>query len=77
MNIIVTRINNLDLPIIFSLENFPLLQQGGQPVEFWNRCEDPFDVRYKNSNTFNEFWISDQRTYIQPRTILLKVAYKL
>lgn len=61
-------------------------QIGGASL-FYNKEDNPwsfeidvkniFDVRYKNSNDFSEFWIRDQRIYIQPRTVLLKVSYKL
>ncbi|WP_233357623.1 TonB-dependent receptor [Haloflavibacter putidus] len=36
-----------------------------------------FDVRYKNENSFNQFLVSDTNIFIQPRTILFKLSYKL
>ena len=36
-----------------------------------------FDVRFKNTNSFDQFIISDRRIFIQPRTALLKISYKL
>lgn len=61
--------------------------QLGNASLFYNRENNPwsfeidvknlFDVHYRNSNTFNEFLITDQRIYIQPRTFLFKVEYKI
>lgn len=61
--------------------------QIGNASMFYNKEDNPwsfeidvkniFDVRYRNSNSFSEFLITDQRIFIQPRTILLKVGYKL
>ncbi len=60
--------------------------QIGNASLFYNKEDNPwsfeidvknvFDVRYRNSNSFSEFLITDQRIYIQPRTILFKVGYK-
>ena len=36
-----------------------------------------FDVNFKNSNSFNQFIINDTRVFIQPRTLLFKILYKL
>lgn len=36
-----------------------------------------FDVLYKKNNSFNQFYVFDQNIYIQPRTILFTIAYKL
>jgi len=36
-----------------------------------------FDVNFKNENSFNQFIINDTRIFIQPRTILFKISYKL
>lgn len=35
-----------------------------------------FDVRFKNENTFNQFFVSDTNLFIQPRTILFILSYK-
>lgn len=61
--------------------------QIGNASLFYNKEDNPwsfeidvknvFDVHYRNSNSFSEFLITDQRIYIQPRTLLLMVAYKL
>lgn len=39
--------------------------------------QNVFDVRYRNSNSFSQFLVTDQNIYIQPRTVMLKVVYKL
>lgn len=39
--------------------------------------ENVFDVRYENTSSFGEFIISDQKIFIQPRTILFTVSYKI
>lgn len=61
--------------------------QIGNASLFYNKEDNPwsfeidvkniFNVHYRNSNTFNEFLITDQRIYIQPRTFLFKAAYKI
>lgn len=61
--------------------------QIGNASLFYNKEDNPwsfeidvknvFDINYRNSNSFSEFLITDQRIYIQPRSLLLKVGYKL
>ncbi|QSS97345.1 TonB-dependent receptor [Psychroflexus sp. ALD_RP9] len=36
-----------------------------------------FDVDFKRENSVNEFIVSDRRIFLQPRTILFKLIYKL
>ncbi|MBB4118476.1 hypothetical protein GGR32_000750 [Mesonia hippocampi] len=36
-----------------------------------------FDVDYKNENTIDQFMITDRNIYLQPRTVLFKLSYKL
>ena len=40
-------------------------------------AQNIFDVRYRNSNSFSQFLVTDQNIFIQPRTVMLKVMYKL
>ena len=62
----------------FQLGNVSLFyNKEDNPWSFEIDVKNVFDVHYRNSNTFNEFLITDQRIYVQPRTILLKVGYKL
>ncbi len=53
---------------------------------FYNREDSPwgfeveannlFDVNFKKENSFNQFIINDNKTFIQPRTLLFKISYK-
>lgn len=61
-------------------------QIGGASLSYWKEdslwsfklsVENLFDVRYKNENSFNQFLVSDRNIFIQPRTVLFKIAYKL
>ena len=36
-----------------------------------------FDIKFRTTSSFSQFLISEERTYIQPRTIVFKVSYKL
>ncbi len=36
-----------------------------------------FDVKFQNSAMFNQFMVSESKTYLQPRTIILRAIYKL
>jgi len=36
-----------------------------------------FDIGFRRTNSINEFMVSDNRTFIQPRIALLKVSYQL
>ena len=61
--------------------------QIGNASLFYNKEDSPwgfevdvnniFDIRYKNSNSFSQFIINDQRVFLQPRTALFKISYKL
>lgn len=54
---------------------------------FYNKEDSPwgfeidinnvFDVRYKRNNTVDDFVLTDRRIFIQPRTALLKISYKI
>lgn len=47
------------------------------PWGFEINATNIFDVRFKQQNSFNSFIISDDKTYIMPRIIMFKIAYKL
>ncbi len=47
------------------------------PWGFEMDIDNIFDVQYKNENSFNQFLVSDTNIFIQPRTILFKLSYKL
>lgn len=61
--------------------------QIGNTSLFYNKEDSPwgfeidvnniFDVRFKNANSFSQFIVIDQRIFIQPRTALFKISYKL
>ncbi|MCH7524571.1 MAG: hypothetical protein IIC74_06070, partial [Bacteroidetes bacterium] len=36
-----------------------------------------FNTTFKEQNSFNSFLISDTKTFILPRIIMFKIAYKL
>ncbi|WP_223266342.1 carboxypeptidase-like regulatory domain-containing protein [Gelidibacter gilvus] len=47
------------------------------PWGFEINATNLFDMRFKQQNSFNSFLISDSKTFIMPRIIMFKVAYKL
>jgi hypothetical protein len=47
------------------------------PWGFEVDVDNIFDVSFKNNNSFNQFIVNDTRIFIQPRTLLFKVSYKL
>ncbi|RLD60549.1 MAG: hypothetical protein DRI95_15355 [Bacteroidetes bacterium] len=61
--------------------------QIGNASLFYNKEDSPwgfeieinnaFDVSFRNENSFNQFIINDSKTFIQPRTIVFKISYKL
>jgi hypothetical protein len=61
--------------------------QIGKASLYYNKEDSPwgfevdvnniFDTHYKSTNSFIEYIIADQRIFIQPRTILFKISYKL
>lgn len=55
--------------LFYQLEN--------SPWGFEINATNLFNTRFKQQNSFNSFLISDIKTYILPRIIMFKVAYKL
>lgn len=47
------------------------------PWGFEINATNLFNTRFKQQNSFNSFLISDSKTYILPRIVMFKVAYKL
>jgi hypothetical protein len=47
------------------------------PWGFEVNATNIFDVRFRQSNTFNAFIISDYRTFVLPRIMMFKVSYNL
>ncbi len=63
---------------IFQIGDFSLLYTKESSLwQFGLILNNAFDVRFKNQNSFDQFIVSDINTFIQPRTILFKVVYKL
>ncbi|MBA81124.1 MULTISPECIES: TonB-dependent receptor [unclassified Leeuwenhoekiella] len=52
-------------------------QKEGSAWGFELEAQNIFDIPFKAGNSFSQFLITDQRTFIQPRTLLFKVTYKL
>lgn len=65
----------------FQLNQF----QVGNASLYYNKDDSPwgfeidldnmFNISYKNRNSFNQFMISEQRIFLQPRTTLFKISY--
>lgn len=47
------------------------------PWGFEIDVDNLFDIQYKNENSLNQFIVTDRNIYLQPRTILFKLSYKL
>lgn len=47
------------------------------PWGFEVNATNIFDVRFRQSNSFNAFVVSDNRTFILPRIVIFKLSYKL
>lgn len=52
-------------------------QKENSPWAFEVAASNLFDVKFKQSNSFNDFLIQDTKTFILPRILLFKVIYKL
>lgn len=52
-------------------------QKEDSPWGFEFSAANIFNNKLKNSNSFSSYVVSDTKTYILPRTLLFKVAYKL
>lgn len=52
-------------------------QKEDSPWGFEVSVSNLFDVSFKQQNSFSSFLISDSKTFILPRIIIFKVAYKL
>jgi len=46
------------------------------PWSFELSAINVFDIDLRNQNSINQFLISDTRTFLQPRILLLKLGYK-
>jgi len=60
----------------FEIGNASLFyQKEDSPWGFGVDVTNLFDVNFRNTNSVNEFVISDQRIFIQPRIIMFKLSY--
>ncbi|TYA74415.1 carboxypeptidase-like regulatory domain-containing protein [Seonamhaeicola marinus] len=63
---------------VFDIANVSLFyQKEDSPWGFEVNATNIFDIKFKQQNTFNNFIISDSKTFILPRIIMFKIAYKL
>ncbi|MEM0931253.1 MAG: hypothetical protein AAGJ12_02225, partial [Bacteroidota bacterium] len=61
----------------FEISNISLFyQKEDSPwgVEF--SVTNIFDTKFKRQNSFSDFLVSDQTTFIVPRIVMLKMSYK-
>lgn len=61
----------------FSLANLSLLY--AQEDSLWTiklAIDNIFNTAFKRENSFNQFFVNDSRTFIQPLTAILSVSYK-
>jgi hemolysin activation/secretion protein len=65
---------------------FNRFEIGGASLEYWKEdtawrfelgVQNLFDVQFKQQNSVNNFLASDRSVFIQPRTIVFSVIYKL
>lgn len=62
----------------FNLGNLSLYyNKEDSPWGFELAVDNIFDVQYKGENAFNQFLVTDRNIYVQPRTALFKLTYKL
>jgi len=62
----------------FNLANTSLFyQKEDSPWGFGISATNMFNTQFRRENSFSDFLISDQTTFIIPRILLFKVAYKL
>lgn len=47
------------------------------PWGFEINATNLFDIKFRQNNSFSDFLISDNRTFVMPRIIMFKIAYKL
>ena len=67
-----------DTANIFEIANASLFyQKENSSWGFEIEATNLFDTGFKRSNSFTDFLISDQTTFIMPRIVLFKVSYKL
>lgn len=69
---------NQNITNTFDTANASLFyQKEDSPWGFEINASNIFDVRFRQSNSFNAFVVSDNRTFILPRIVMFKLSYKL
>lgn len=62
----------------YELANSSLLyQKEDSPWTFKIIAKNLFDIKFKQSNSFSDYLISDTKTYIMPRVFMFSLQYKL
>jgi hypothetical protein len=70
--------NNVKQSNFYDIANTSLFyQKKNKPFGFELSINNLFDIKKKNSYSFSDYMISEQATYILPRSILFTVSYKL
>lgn len=73
----VFRNKNTNTKNTFDNANMSLFyQKEDNPWSFEISVTNVFDTNYKQQNSFSSFLISDNKTYILPRIVMLNIAYK-
>ena len=52
-------------------------KQENSAWSFKLKAQNLFDAQFKQSNSFNDFLVSDKRTFILPRILLFSIGYNL
>ena len=62
----------------YQLANFSLLYQKEDSAwSFKIEGKNLFNIKYKQSNSFSSYIISDTKTYIQPLSVVFSIGYNL
>ncbi|HZH70489.1 MAG TPA: carboxypeptidase-like regulatory domain-containing protein [Flavobacteriaceae bacterium] len=74
----VYKNNNLNMTNFFDTANASLFyQKEGSPWGFELNATNIFNNTFRQQNRFSDFLITDTQTFVFPRVLLFKVAYKL
>ncbi len=69
----IQKLNNT-----YELANASLLyQKENSPWTFRFEAQNLLDAKFKRSNSFSDYLISDTKTFIMPRVLLFSIGYKL
>jgi hypothetical protein len=69
---------NAGINNVFDIANTSLFyQKEDSPWGFELEATNLFDIKFRQDNTFTDFLISTQSTFVMPRIVMFKVSYKL